>query len=103
MEQLLPPVLRAVTLGDFAQQILAAERRDFHRIFCAAIVSFDGYPPTLLTKDIIDGVQSVIHLAGGLAKSNRKIRRIHWKLIQNTLVGTSRAGAPNGFLSSERL
>jgi hypothetical protein len=29
-----------------------------------ARISFDGYSPTLLTKDIIDGVESVIHPAG---------------------------------------
>ena len=45
-------------------QILIARRRDSQRIFCTARISFDGYPPTLLTKDIIDGVESVIHPAG---------------------------------------
>jgi hypothetical protein len=51
-------------------------------------ISFDGYPPILLTKDIIDGVQSVITLRY-LAETSRKIGRTHRKLIHNNLIGLS--------------
>jgi hypothetical protein len=50
--------------------ILVMQRRDSHRIFCVETASFDGNPPIPLTKAIIDGARSVIHLAGRRCSSS---------------------------------
>jgi hypothetical protein len=98
MEQLLPSVLRLATPG-YLPCIYFLNRRHpgarWQGILCVEMVSSDGDSPIPLTKAIIDGVPSVIHLAGRsnvLSKRRPEIpsqTKSHWRFNFSAVDGGS--------------